>query len=211
MFGFLKRRNEKPVSAPPQEPVKVVRAAEAPDLSLLVPVIKVVELDAPSAKVIEVPHGESPVVRPFAADLVVMYALDLPTHFQFLSYRDLQAADISEDDLHRLALQNLPTRLPEVKVHGQAPRYMVTAGGNFEATLLLLDSMWEQFAEQMPGELWAVAPARDLLYVSASGWEGALTFLREMANIDLPEKRYALSTCIFARRGGKWQPHALVA
>lgn len=88
---------------------------------------------------------------------------------------------------------------------------MVTAGGNFEATLLLLESLWEQVQEQMPGEILAVVPARDLLFVSASGWEGALSFMQEMASRDLPEKRYALTTCVFARRDGEWVPHALSA
>jgi len=210
MFGFLKGLKTQGTS-PSETTVEAAPAAKGLDLTLLVPFIKVMELDDPSVTVVTLSHDDSPVMRPFAADLVVMYAIDLPTHFQFVAYRDLRNASINEEELHSIALRNLSTRVPRIELHGQPPRYMVTAGGNFEATLLLLDSMWEQFAEQMPGDLLAVAPARDLLFVSASGWDGALSFMQEMANGHLPEKRYALSKCVFARRDGKWVPHALAA
>ncbi len=185
-------------------------AVETPkvlDRNLLVPMIKVAEFDTSSSPVAAVSHEDSPVIKPFAADLIVMYALDLPTHFQFVSNKDLENASLTSEELHSIALRNLPSRIPKIELHGQAPQYMVIAGGNFEATLLLFDSMWEQFEQEMPGELLAVVPARDLLYVSASGWDGAETFLREASNRSLPEKRYALSKCIFVRRNGQWIPY----
>ncbi|MNS57167.1 hypothetical protein D3C72_900460 [compost metagenome] len=77
--------------------------------------------------------------------------------------------------------------------------------------MLLLESLWEQVEEQLPGEILAAVPARDLLFVSASGWEGALPFMQDMTSRDFPEKRYALSTCVLARRDGEWVPHALAA
>ncbi|MBD9668012.1 DUF1444 family protein [Variovorax sp. VRV01] len=209
MFGFLKGRRTQATTSSGEKTADAAPVAQGLDLTLLVPLIKVVELDDPSTAVLTLSHDDSPVTRPFAADLIVMYAVDLPTHFQFVSYGDLKNASMTQEELHSLALRNLPTRVPKIELHGQPSRYMVTAGGNLEATLLLLDSMWEQFEEQMPGELLAVAPARDLLFVSASGWDGALSFMQEMASRDLPEKRYALSKCVFARRGGIWVPHAL--
>lgn len=208
MFGFKKERKEKNAQnveaerhVAPDEP-KVI------DLSLLVPMIKVAEFDTSSSLVTELPHDNSPVITPFAGDLIVMYALDLPTHFQFVTFRDLHNAALTAAELHSIALQNFPSRVPKIELHGQAPRHMIIAGGNFEATLLLLDSMWDQFEHEMPGELLAVVPARDLLYVSATGWDEAKTFLLEASSRFLPEERYALSKCIFVRRNGKWMPYA---
>ncbi|WP_158219421.1 MULTISPECIES: DUF1444 family protein [unclassified Achromobacter] len=186
-------------------------AADSLDFTLLVPILKVMEPDDPCANVVTLARDDFPIARPFAADLIIMYAIDLPTHFRFVNHRDLRRSAISEEELHALALRNLPARLPEIELHGSPPRYMVTAGGNFEATLLLLESLWDQLEEQMPGDILAVVPARDLLFVSASGWDGAVTFLNEMVSRDLPEKRYALSTCVFARRDGRWVPHSLAA
>lgn len=202
MFGFLKGRRTQATTSSGDDSAKAATDTKDLDLTLLVPIIKVIEMDDPSAPVMTLPHDDSPVMRPFAADLVVMYAIDLPSHFQFVAYRDLRKASITEEELHSIALRNLPARVPKIELHGQPPKYMVTAGGNFEATLLLLDSMWEQFEEQMPGELLAVVPARDLLFVSASGWDDALPFVREMTNRDLPEKRLCtVQMCARAAQG----------
>ena len=208
MFGFAKKRKAKDAPRIERDNHEAFDEPKAIDQSLLVPMIKVAEFDDSSAHVIEVSHDDSPVIRPFAADLIVMYALDLPTHFQFVTGRDLRNASLTVEEIHSIALRNLPSRVPKIELHGQAPRHMIIAGGNFEATLLLLDSMWEQFEQEMPGELLAVVPARDLLYVSASGWDEAKTFLREASNRYLPEERHALSKCIFVRRNGQWMPYA---
>ena len=69
-----------------------------------------------------------------------------------------------------------------------------------------MDDLWEQLEEQMAGGVLATVPARDLLFVSASGWEDGLPFLRDMASKDW-ESRYALSQCVLARREGKWVPY----
>ncbi|TSP12225.1 DUF1444 family protein [Cupriavidus campinensis] len=211
MFSQSKGQKTPATTSTGKEDSERASAADCLDLSLVVPILKVMEPADPSDDVLVLARDESPVTRPFAADLIVMYAIDLPTHFRFVTYRELTDASISEEELHAVALRNLPMRLPEIEFHGEAPRYMVTAGGSFEATLLLLESLWEQVEEQMPGEILAAVPARDLLFVSASGWEGALPFMQDMTSRDFPEKRYALSTCVLARRDGEWVPHALAA
>ncbi|MEM4987357.1 DUF1444 family protein [Collimonas sp. H4R21] len=207
MFGFLKGRKGKSVPITDRENRVAGETPKVLDQSLLVPIIKVAEFDTYSSPVVALSHDDSPVIKPFSADLIVMYALDLPTHFQFVTFRDLKNSSLTSEELHSIALRNLPNRVPKIELHGQAPQYMVIAGGNFEATLLLFDSMWDQFEQEMPGELLAVVPARDLLFVSASGWEGAKTFLREASSRVLPEDRYALSKCIFVRRNGQWMPY----
>ena len=175
------------------------------DWSLVVPLIRVLAAED-TGRVIEVADEDWPVTRPFCADLIVNYAVDLPSHFEFINAWQLAEHGMTEDELHRLAMGNLPKRLPSIELHGEAPKFMVTAGGNFEATLLLVDDLWEQLEEQMAGGVLATVPARDLLFVSASGWEDGLPFLRDMASKDW-ESRYALSQCVLARREGKWVPY----
>ena len=41
---------------------------------------------------------------------------------------------------------------------------MLTAGGNYEATLILLPEVWESVAEMVSGQIVAAVPARDVLY-----------------------------------------------
>jgi uncharacterized protein YtpQ (UPF0354 family) len=177
------------------------------DRSLVVPVVKAVVGEIEGGEVIELPPDNSPISIPLVAELIVMYALDYPDRFEFITRRHLQENGLNQEELHALALSNLPNRVPKIELHGEFPRYMITAGGNFEATLLLLDGLWDQLTEHLPGKPMAVVPARDLLFVSGSDYEGASQFLADVASKELEEKRYALSKCILVREGGKWHAY----
>lgn len=172
-------------------------------LESIVPIVKAIEFES-SAPTIELPKEDAPISRPFVADLMILYAEDKPSHFEFISSRRLIELGLTEDDLHARSLENLPGRPPKIELHGSPPKQMLVAGGNFEATLLLHDALWEQVEEGIEGELLAVAPARDLLFVSTTSWEGARAFLREVASRDLEDKSHMLSKCILRRVSGRW-------
>jgi uncharacterized protein YtpQ (UPF0354 family) len=158
---------------------------------------------------IELPEDESPVSNVFVGDLIVMYAEDFPDRFAYLSKRRMRELGLNMDGLHALAIQNLPSRVPNIEVHGGAPRFMITAGGNFEATLLLHPTLWDSLAEHLPGTPMAVVPARDLLFVTCAEWEEGPAFMKEMAEKELEEKRYALSKLVFIKRDDSWGVHGL--
>jgi uncharacterized protein YtpQ (UPF0354 family) len=173
-------------------------------LARIIPVVKAVEHGPSDALPIDLPPEDCPVSRPLAADLIVLYAEDFPDRFVFVSKRRMEQLGLTAAELHALALRNLPSRLPEIQLHGEAPRHMLTCGGNFEATLLLHDGLWEALAETLPGPAMVVVPARDLLFVSGADWEGAHAFLSELAKKELEDKRYALSQQVFVRKLNTW-------
>jgi uncharacterized protein YtpQ (UPF0354 family) len=112
--------------------------------------------------------------------------------------------ELTPDSLHALAVSNLPNRIPPLEVHGESPRRMATCGGNFEATLLLHEGLWEHVSSDTKGDILAVVPARDMLVISDSAWDGALDFLSGIVNQEFEDKRYLLSKAVLARRGGTW-------
>jgi uncharacterized protein YtpQ (UPF0354 family) len=194
LFGKKKAQAGAPRTADPRQ--------EA--LDRIIPVVKAVEHESSDAIPIDLPAEHSPISRPLAADLIVLYAEDFPDRFEFISKHRMEQLELTPDELHRLALRNLPNRLPEIQLHGDSPCHMITCGGNFEATLLLHDGLWDAMGENLPGQPMAVVPARDLLFVTGSGWEGAHQFLSELANKELEDKRYALSKQVFTRKAGTW-------
>lgn len=206
MFGLFRRKS---TSAPPStEPLKPPSSPVLSfDRSLVVPLVKAVIGETEGGEVIELPPDDSPISIPLVAELIVMYALDYPDRFEFITRRRLQENGLNQEELHALALSNLPNRVPKIQMHGESPRHLITAGGNFEATLLLLDGLWDQLTEVLPGKPMAVVPARDLLFVSGSEYEGAGQFLAEVASKELEEKRHALSQSILVRENGKWHPY----
>lgn len=178
-------------------------------LASIVPLVKAVSFESGAAQSVDLPEEEAPISRAFVSDLVILYAEDRSSHFEFISRRRLQELGFGEDALHALALENLPRRLPKIEVHGAPPRQMVTAGGNFEAALLLYDGLWAELEKKIDGELLAVVPARDLLFISDSAWVGAREFLADVANKDLQDKSHVLSRRVLRRFSGKWVPDEL--
>lgn len=173
-------------------------------LQRIIPLVKAVVLDEADTVPLDIPEDGRPVSRPLAGDLIVMYAEDLEGRFVFVSGRRMSQLGLTMEQLHELALSNLPNRLPQIEMHGDSPRHMLTCGGNFEATLLLHDGLWETIAEALPGQAMICVPARDLLFVSGSGWDGAHAFLSEIASRELEDKRYTLSKEVFVRTDGRW-------
>jgi uncharacterized protein YtpQ (UPF0354 family) len=190
MFGLF---GKKPITTPTREQ----------QLASVIPVVKAIVFKG-EGKTIDLPEIDRPVSRPFVADLMIMYAEDKPTHFEFISSRRLAELQLNEDELHELALKNLPSRPPKIEIHGDAPKQMLIAGGNFEATLLLYDDLWDQIEASGEGELLAIAPSRDVLFFSRTSWDGAHAFLTELVQRDLEDASYLLSRCLLRRTGRKW-------
>ena len=189
---------------PPSSSADSSPSDDAAVLERIVPVIKAIEFEETGLRHIALSDDDAPVAKSFAGDLMVMYAEDLPEHFSFLSQKRVRELGLDMEALHALAVDNLARRLPPIELHGNAPRYMITAGGNLEATLLLHPSLWESLAEHLPGDPVAVVPARDLLLVTSSEWEEGRALLREMAEKHPEDQRYALSKLLFIRRNGSW-------
>lgn len=199
MFNPLKKTKKPGSAGTPARPDQEV-------LERIIPVIKAILPEDTELPVVELPEkDDTPVSRTLAGDLMVMYAEDLPDHFAFISLRRMAELGLDEEALHALAIRNLPNRVPPIELHGSGPCYMITAGGNLEATLLLHPTLWESLAEYLPGSPIAVVPARDLLLVSSSEWEDGRAMLKQEAAREPAEKRYALSTRLFIKRGDTWE------
>lgn len=79
---------------------------------------------------------DSPVARTLVADLHILYAFELDTHYTLVAQRDLARLNVSNEELHQRSLTNLRALNLEVKTHKGDRVFMLTAGGNHEATLL---------------------------------------------------------------------------
>jgi uncharacterized protein YtpQ (UPF0354 family) len=182
--------------------------AEGVDRTRIVPVIK----DRPwleetrralrdrGAK--EVPEH---VYEDFSRDLVILYAEDSPTNIRYLTPEDLTRAGVERHELRALACENLKRLLPKIERHGDRGLYMITAGGTYEASLLLLDSIWRDGQMDVQGDIVVAIPTRDLLFVTGSrhsdGMERAKQFVQEAFH----GGAYRLTTKLFVYRHGAFE------
>jgi hypothetical protein len=89
-------------------------------------------------------------IEPLNSELVVAYAEDTPSAIRFLTTRD----DVGDRAaLRGLALANLRRLLPKIAIAGADGVFMVAAGGNYEASLLLADEVWSGGQIKVDGDI----------------------------------------------------------
>lgn len=181
--------------------------AQPIDLARVVPIVKDRAWAEGVARTVTQRGGKAPkplFQEPLNDALTVHYAEDAPERLRYLTEADLAAWTTRPEALRVLALANLRRVLSDVEVRRGNGLAMVTAGGNFEASLLLLDSLWTEAQIGLP-EPWVVAvPARDLLLVTSLSTPAMVERLRGIAQKAHRESAYALTPELFVRREGKW-------
>ncbi|PWF48542.1 hypothetical protein C7C56_011300 [Massilia glaciei] len=78
----------------------------------------------------------------FNERLVIVYAEDSPTNIRYLTWKHLEEIGVSRTQVRALAVSNLKKILPKIEIHKGPVLSMVTAGGDFEACLLLVNELW---------------------------------------------------------------------
>ncbi len=135
-------------------------------------------------------------------DLVVVYAEDSPKNIRYLTPKDLEKAQIDRKELRALACENLKRILPKIERHGANGTYMFTAGGDYETSLLLFDSIWTDIEKDVHGEIVVAIPTRDVLLVTGSEDRDGLERIKKSVNQFSTQTAYKISSKLFVRRNG---------
>lgn len=151
-------------------------------------------------------EGQDKVYEDLNDDLVVVYAIDTPSNIAYLNPDELERLDVPREELRALAVRNLRGLLPGIDVHRGDLVNMITADGNYEASLLLFADLWEREREKLRGEPVAAVPARDLLLFADSANPDAVAQLKQLAAKMRAEATYALTDRLFVLRDGNWLP-----
>ncbi len=138
------------------------------------------------------------------ADLWAVYAEDFPDRIVSLTRESIEAAGLLASELRGLALENLSRIMPEAERNGIGPWYMLTAGGSYTASLLLFDSLWDDIAGTVDGDLVAAVPSRDVLMYTGSNSREGIAAIREHAASILATGNYLISDTLIVRSGGRW-------
>lgn len=146
---------------------------------------------------------DGPIVRPFSDSLIVTYMIDEPGALVFVRERDVEKDVRARDELHRRAIENLRAHAQRKKLRFETkgPMQLAKLDGQHDASLLLLDELWDPPTRIMDpdGELIAAVPSRSTLMFTGSATRGGLPELRATCS------RALLSPEVFVRRRGVWE------
>jgi len=158
-------------------------------------------------------EDDSPVLKKLETGLLVAYLVDLGDSFTYVQARDLKTAGIDAEQLHAHALANLERAADgKVTIRQSGPIWALSFDGNFEASLILLDNLWEDvLGEYHDGTPAIAVPARDVLCFCNAASTAGVAELRAVIRRVWPRGDHLLSDQIFERRGRRWVARDLIA
>jgi uncharacterized protein YtpQ (UPF0354 family) len=179
-----------------------LRDTPEPGLERVVPLVR----DAGFVASAPAGPGGGLVAEPLVADLYVVYAFDQPRALRYSTHQDLARLGlVAGPALRERALDNLRERLEDVGEEGDDACGRLVAGGVFEASLLLVDDLWDALEPIVEGTLVVSVPARDVLLYTGSAVPGGLRSLRAARDHVLAVGDHLVSETLLARVDGRWE------
>jgi len=164
-------------------------------------------LDGGSSIDVSLSHDDSPVIRDLTDGLLVSYLVDEGESFSYVQNRDVAEAKMTDDVLHAIALSNLyELARHTLRIQPSGPVVAVMMEGNFEASVLLLDTVWDtSLASHVRGEFIAAVPSRDVLAFGDSSSSSAVEELRAVIRrVHRPGADHLISDRLYRRNLGRW-------
>lgn len=147
-----------------------------------------------------------PLFRTYNSELQVFYAEDSEHNIRYLNTENLEKLSYSEDELYDLACGNLKRMLNgNIEVSGTDGIYMLTAGGNYETSLMLFNSLWRGNFLEVMGRTVISIPTRDLLLVTGSEDEEGIERIRQVGEQALQDTPYCVTPVLFVWEEGKFE------
>jgi uncharacterized protein YtpQ (UPF0354 family) len=162
---------------------------------------------AESGPAVALGHDDSPVLRHLGNGLLVTYVVDSGQSFEYVQNRHLSKAGVTGDDLHAAAVNNLLVFMGErtrMQPHGNI--FAMFLDGNFEASLLLADQLWDQsLISYAPNGFVIAVPARDVLAFADVKSVAGIAELRGVVSRLFPKGDHLISRELYLRESGRWE------
>ncbi len=153
------------------------------------------------------PDDQKPIVKELWGDLLLCFAVDIGNSYKLLQQNIMtKNPHLSLEALQQVSINALVAEVGQnIKIHGDPNDIlMITAGGNFEAALLLVDGLLDQIHDMIQGDAILAIPARDLLFICNSNNKAGVQKIKEMTKgyFDNPETQGLLSKALYLRKKG---------
>jgi uncharacterized protein DUF1444 len=163
----------------------------------------------PGENVVEPSYADTPVMKDLQNGFLVAYLADEGSAYGYIQYRDLESSGVSEKELHAAGLENLSAVADErLRVQPYGDIFALLMGGTFEASMLLLDRLWnDSFREYVQGTVLVAVPARDVLAFGSASSPAAVRGLHAVVDRLVQAGGAELSTTLYRREGSAWLAH----
>lgn len=148
----------------------------------------------------------APVIKRLKNGMCVAYVLVSEHELIYVQYQHLINEGIDVDTLHEIGMRNLRTYLDgHIKIQKHGSIFGVQVDGNFEASLVLLDELWDRELTSLVDSGFVIAiPSRDVLAFCDVRSEEGIAILRQMISRVSADGDHLLSKSLFFWKNGYW-------
>lgn len=139
--------------------------------------------------------------------LVIAYAEDSKNSIKYLTEDDFKNLSISRDTLKSMALRNFEKIIPNIQRQGDNGLFMITAGGDYEASLILLSFIWTKENFPVDGDFIVAIPNRDMLMVTGSKNKTGIAKIKEIVADSYKTGNYQVSDKLYKWTGNKFEKY----
>ena len=138
-------------------------------------------------------------------ELAIVYAEDKEDTTSLLKHGELAIIGLDMNSLKALALQNLSDVLDGIEQTDANGRGQLLADGNYDASLLLVDELWEVNEFGINGDIVVAVPSRDRLLYTGSNDTHNLATLQSVIDSVFQQGERLVSRALFVRRNGRFE------
>ncbi|MDJ0711782.1 MAG: DUF1444 family protein [Woeseiaceae bacterium] len=163
-----------------------------------------------AGETILVRDDEFPAHSSLGNGLTCFYLLDRGERFEYVMSGQLQEHAETIESLHGQAVANLASLAESnLVVRSYQDIFVALVGGNFEASLLLVDDLWDEtYSHVVKNDFVAVIPQRDILAFCDSESEvGKAQLVETIARI-WPSEDHPLSDKLYRRVDRQWEVYS---
>lgn len=148
----------------------------------------------------------SPVLRKFAPGLLAAYLVDDGDRFSYIQGRDLWETGVGKDKLHIQAVANL-ARFADGKLRIQRSGlvWALFLDGHLEASLMLIDGLWDSSLLEYARSPIVAVPARDVIAFCDFSSADGVSELRAIVDRVWSGGDHLLSKNLYRREDGTWR------
>jgi len=147
------------------------------------------------------------ITEKYNEQLIIAYAEDSKNSIKYLTEEDFKTLSISRDSLKVIALRNFDKIIPNIERRGDNGIYMITAGGDYEASLVLLTSIWTKEFFPVDGDIIVAIPNRDMLMITGSNNKEGIEKIKRIVDDSYKTGNYPVSEHLFKWTGKKFEKY----